>query len=159
MSARCVRTWCVRQNDRSPVATRPSYCYCSVSPRRPHRRAVTSQEHRCGTAGRLHSLFLLLYYIPLQGVLLGSSWFQACLSVLEKRVINSRPESDFTFQGSKEMTLNPIEHFGNYIVAYLLKARTVEPEKQPLLCNSCVTRNSELNVGSGFFCAVRADAV
>jgi hypothetical protein len=30
------------------------------------------------------------------------------------------------------------------IVAYLLKARTVEPEKQPLLGNGCVTRNNKL---------------
>jgi hypothetical protein len=30
-----------------------------------------------------------------------------------------------------------------YIVAYLLKARKVEAEKQPLLCNGCVTHNNE----------------
>jgi hypothetical protein len=46
------------------------------------------------------------------------------------------------------MTLNHIERFGNYIVAYMLEARTVEPEKQPLLGNGCVTRNNELTVGS-----------
>jgi hypothetical protein len=41
------------------------------------------------------------------------------------------------------------------IVACFLKARTVEPEKQPLLCNDCVARNS----GSGVFCAVHAEVV
>jgi hypothetical protein len=41
-------------------------------------------------------------------------------------------------------------------VAYLLKARTVEPGKQPLLGNGCVTRNNGVIVRSGVFCAVRA---
>jgi hypothetical protein len=45
------------------------------------------------------------------------------------------------------------------MVAYLLKARTVEPEKQPLLGNGCVTRNNEVTSGSGVFCAVRAEAI
>jgi hypothetical protein len=46
-----------------------------------------------------------------------------------------------------------------YTVAYLLKARTVEPEEQPLLGNSCVTRNSGVTVGSSVFCAVHAEAI
>jgi hypothetical protein len=46
-----------------------------------------------------------------------------------------------------------------YVVAYLLKARTVEPEKQPLLGNCCVTRNNRVNIGSGVFCAVCAEAI
>jgi hypothetical protein len=37
------------------------------------------------------------------------------------------------------------------IVAYLLKARTVEPEKQLLLGNGCITRNSGVTIGSGVF--------
>jgi hypothetical protein len=37
------------------------------------------------------------------------------------------------------------------IVAYLLKARTVEPGKQPLIGNGCVTRRSGVTVGSGVF--------
>jgi hypothetical protein len=45
------------------------------------------------------------------------------------------------------------------IMAYLLKAETVEPEKQSLLCNGCVTYNSGVTVGSGVFCAARAKAV
>jgi hypothetical protein len=36
-------------------------------------------------------------------------------------------------------------------LAYFLKARTVEPEKQQLLGNSYVTRNSAVTVGSGVF--------
>jgi hypothetical protein len=44
-------------------------------------------------------------------------------------------------------------------VAYLLKARTVEPEEQPLLGNVCVTCNNGVIVGSGVFCAVHAEAV
>jgi hypothetical protein len=44
-------------------------------------------------------------------------------------------------------------------VAYLLKARTVEPEKQPLPGNGCVTRNSGVTVWSGVFCAVHAEAI
>jgi hypothetical protein len=43
-------------------------------------------------------------------------------------------------------------------VAYLFKARTAEPEKQPLLGNSSVKCNSGISVGSGVFCAVRAEA-
>jgi hypothetical protein len=35
-------------------------------------------------------------------------------------------------------------------VAYLLKARTVKPEKQPLLGNGCVISNNGVYVGSGF---------
>jgi hypothetical protein len=46
-----------------------------------------------------------------------------------------------------------------YIMAYLLKARNVEPAKQPLLGNGCVTRNNGVTVGIGIFCAVRAEAI
>jgi hypothetical protein len=34
-------------------------------------------------------------------------------------------------------------------VAYLLKARTVEPKKQPLFGNGCVTCNNRAAVGNG----------
>jgi hypothetical protein len=44
-------------------------------------------------------------------------------------------------------------------VAYLLKSRTVEPEKLPLLGNDCVTRNNGVTVGSGVFCAVRTEVI
>jgi hypothetical protein len=45
-------------------------------------------------------------------------------------------------------------------VAYLFKARTVEPvKKQPLLGNGCVTSNSGVTVGTGVFYAVRAEAI
>jgi hypothetical protein len=44
-------------------------------------------------------------------------------------------------------------------VAYLLKARTVKPEKQPFLGNDSVTRNNGVNVGSDVFCAVLAEAM
>jgi hypothetical protein len=44
-------------------------------------------------------------------------------------------------------------------VADLLKARTVEPEKQPLIDNGCVTCNNGVTVGSGVFCAIRAEAI
>jgi hypothetical protein len=47
----------------------------------------------------------------------------------------------------------------DYIVAYLLKARTVEPEKQPLLGNGCVTRNNGVIVGKAAFCVLHAKAV
>jgi hypothetical protein len=46
-----------------------------------------------------------------------------------------------------------------YIVDYLLKARTEEPGKQLFLGNGCVTRNSGVTLGSGVFCAIRADAI
>jgi hypothetical protein len=39
-----------------------------------------------------------------------------------------------------------------YIVAYLLKARTVEQEKQPLLGNGSVACNNGVTVGSGVLC-------
>jgi hypothetical protein len=45
------------------------------------------------------------------------------------------------------------------IVAYFLKRRTVEPDKQPLLCNGCVARNNGVTVGSCVFCAVRAEVI
>jgi hypothetical protein len=41
----------------------------------------------------------------------------------------------------------------------LLIARTVEPKKQRLLGNGCVTRNNGVTVGSGVMCAVRAEAI
>jgi hypothetical protein len=46
----------------------------------------------------------------------------------------------------------------DYNVAYLLKARAMEPEEHPLLGNDSVTRNNGLNVESVVFCAVRAEA-
>jgi hypothetical protein len=44
-------------------------------------------------------------------------------------------------------------------VAYLLKTRTVEPEKQPLLDNGCVIFNDEVTVGNGVFCVVCPEAI
>jgi hypothetical protein len=44
-------------------------------------------------------------------------------------------------------------------VAYLFKVRIVEPEKQPLLYNGCVTRNNGVTVASGVFCADRTKAI
>jgi hypothetical protein len=35
----------------------------------------------------------------------------------------------------------------------------MEPEKQPLLSNGCVTRNNGVNVGRGVFYAVRAEDI
>jgi hypothetical protein len=46
-----------------------------------------------------------------------------------------------------------------YIVAYLLKARTVDSGKQPLLGNGCVTCNNGVTVESGAFRAVHAEAI
>jgi hypothetical protein len=45
------------------------------------------------------------------------------------------------------------ESFQVHNVAYLLKARTVESEKQPLLGNGFVTHNG-VTVGRAVFCAV-----
>jgi hypothetical protein len=45
------------------------------------------------------------------------------------------------------------------VLAYFQKARTVEPEKQPLLVDGCVTCNSGITVGSFVFRAVHAEAV
>jgi hypothetical protein len=45
------------------------------------------------------------------------------------------------------------------IMACVLKARIVDPEKQSLLCNGCVTRNNGVTVGSGVFYVVPADTV
>jgi hypothetical protein len=42
---------------------------------------------------------------------------------------------------------------------YLLKARTVEPEKHTVLLNVCLTRSNGVTVGSGVFCAVRTEAI
>jgi hypothetical protein len=44
-------------------------------------------------------------------------------------------------------------------VAFLLKAKTVDPEKQPLTGNDCVTCNNGVIVGSSVFCAVCAEAI
>jgi hypothetical protein len=44
-------------------------------------------------------------------------------------------------------------------VAYFLKARTVEPEKQLLPGNGCVTHNNGITAGNGVFCAVCAEAI
>jgi hypothetical protein len=38
-------------------------------------------------------------------------------------------------------------------VAYLFIARNVEPGKEPLLGNGCVTSNNGVTVGSGVFCS------
>jgi hypothetical protein len=46
-------------------------------------------------------------------------------------------------------------HFGTFV----LKARTVDPEKQPLLGNGCVTLNNGVTVRCGVFCAVHAEAI
>jgi hypothetical protein len=50
----------------------------------------------------------------------------------------------------KKLSMNSL--FPN--VGYLFKARTVEPEEQPLLGNGCVTHNNGVTVGSGVSCAV-----
>jgi hypothetical protein len=44
-------------------------------------------------------------------------------------------------------------------MAYLLEARTVEPEKQPLLGNGCVTSNNGGTFGSGVFYEVRVEVL
>jgi hypothetical protein len=44
-------------------------------------------------------------------------------------------------------------------MACLLKARTVEPEKQSLLDNGCVILNNEVTVEHGVFCVVRAGGI
>jgi hypothetical protein len=46
-----------------------------------------------------------------------------------------------------------------YICKYFVKARIMEPEKQSLLGNGCVTRNNVVTVGSGVFYDVLADAI
>jgi hypothetical protein len=45
------------------------------------------------------------------------------------------------------------------IVAYLLKSRYMEPEKQPLLGNGCVTCNNGIIVGTDIFCVVHYKAI
>jgi hypothetical protein len=42
---------------------------------------------------------------------------------------------------------------------YSVEARTMEPEKQQLLGNGCVTFNNGVTVGSGVFCAVSTEAI
>jgi hypothetical protein len=44
-------------------------------------------------------------------------------------------------------------------MTYLLKARTVEPEKEILPGNGCVTLKNGVTIGSGVFCVVRSDTV
>jgi hypothetical protein len=44
-------------------------------------------------------------------------------------------------------------------VAYFLKARTVKPEKKPLIDKGLVTSNNGVTVGSDVFYAVRAEAI
>jgi hypothetical protein len=44
-------------------------------------------------------------------------------------------------------------------VAYLLKARTAQPEKKQLLSNSGVTRNNGIIVGGGVSYVVGAEAI
>jgi hypothetical protein len=44
-------------------------------------------------------------------------------------------------------------------VAYLLRARIVEPEKQLLLGNDCVTCKNGVTVGSGVLYAANASGV
>jgi hypothetical protein len=44
-------------------------------------------------------------------------------------------------------------------VLCLLKAGTVEPEKQPLLCNGCATCNNGVTVGSSAFCLDQAEVM
>jgi hypothetical protein len=58
-----------------------------------------------------------------------------------------------------ERKLLPEDILSECSVVYLFKARTAEPEKQPLLCNGCVTRNNGVTVGSGVFCEVHAKAI
>jgi hypothetical protein len=53
------------------------------------------------------------------------------------------------------MRHGPVYH---NIVACLLKAKIMEPGKQQLLGNGCVTLNSVVFVGSGVLYAVRADS-
>jgi hypothetical protein len=47
----------------------------------------------------------------------------------------------------------------NHRLSYLLRARTVKPDKQPLLDNGCITCNNAVTPGSGVFCAVLAEAM
>jgi hypothetical protein len=42
-------------------------------------------------------------------------------------------------------------------VAYSLKVRTVETEKQPLPGDGCVPRNNGVTIRSGVFCTLRAE--
>jgi hypothetical protein len=46
-----------------------------------------------------------------------------------------------------------------YIIAYRLKARTVEPDEKLLLGNGFVTDKNGVTVGSGVFRAVLADVI
>jgi hypothetical protein len=55
--------------------------------------------------------------------------------------------------------VEPATILDHYIVAHVLKTRTVEPEKQPMLGNDSITRNNGVTVGSDVFCEVRADDI
>jgi hypothetical protein len=44
-------------------------------------------------------------------------------------------------------------------VAYFLRARAVEPEKQSLIGNGCVTHNNRVTVGIDIFYAVRTETI
>jgi hypothetical protein len=48
-----------------------------------------------------------------------------------------------------------LDQYKNF-VAYVLKARTLESQKQPLLAHGCVTHNNGVTVGSGVFCVIHA---
>jgi hypothetical protein len=114
---------------------RALYTSALPSPRGDHTAALcydtkTSLWH--GRTGSLLVVFVTSIALPLQGVLFGFS-----MSVSPRETLHCGMSLT---RFSREMLLNPIEHFSNYIVAYLLKARTVEPEKQPLLGNDCNTQ-------------------
>jgi hypothetical protein len=49
--------------------------------------------------------------------------------------------------------------FHKTIVAYLLKVRNVEPEKELLLGNGCETRKNGVTVESGVYSMVRAETI
>jgi hypothetical protein len=44
-------------------------------------------------------------------------------------------------------------------MSYLFKARTVAPEKKPMLGIGYVTHNNRVTVGNGVSCAARVEAV
>jgi hypothetical protein len=49
--------------------------------------------------------------------------------------------------------------YERHIGIYVFKERTVEPWKQPLLDNGCVTCNNGLTAGCGVFCVIHAKAI
>jgi hypothetical protein len=83
LSARCVRIWCVRQNNRSSVATRSWYLCSSISPRLPHCRSLL--RHKNITVARpkgFISCFCYVCYTAPTGCALGvpSGSKHVCLS-------------------------------------------------------------------------------